>query len=198
MHYTTDLERALGQAPRWYHYFLTPLVTAGPRAVLSHRFAAWFAKRGHRVIASAFKRLGLLTTGAEISQYARIGPGLRFPHPQGVVIGPGVIIEGDCTIFQSVTVGPRRADATLDDVPTLGVQTFLYAGARVLGRIRIGERTQVGPNCVVFTDLADGSTVLPPRPVVMEGLSFSLRDRDEAGSALDSAPDSTSVPEGAA
>ncbi len=51
--------------------------------------------------------------------------------------------------------------------------------ARVLGAISIGSRCQIGPNCVIFRDLPDGSTVLPPEPVVLEGLSFSLRFDDK-------------------
>ncbi|MEM7261041.1 MAG: serine acetyltransferase [Planctomycetota bacterium] len=178
MSYLVDLERALGRRPSWLHRVAMPFVNAGIRAALCFRIASFCARKKLRVGASLFKRIGQATTGAEISPWAHIGPGLRLPHPNGVVIGPGVRLDRDVTVFQRVTIGPRRADATFDDTPTVGPETFIYAGAAILGRVRIGERTQVGPNCVVFHDLSPGSTVLPPKPTVMDGLSFSLRSRD--------------------
>ena len=48
----------------------------------------------------------------------------------------------------------------------------------------IGARTQIGPNAVLYRDVPEGSTVLPPEPTVLEGLSFGLRfDCSEAAQA---------------
>lgn len=180
-----DLERAIGRRPAWYHAWLCPLVLPGVTAITCYRIARFFHLRRLRPFASCFKRLGSALTGAEISPAADLAGGFRLPHPTGVVIGPGVKTEGFCTVFQQVTLGARRADAWDSDSPTLGDQTFVYGGARVLGAIRVGERSQIGPNCVVFKSLADGSTVLPPEPRVLEGLSFSLRAGAEAAEPSD-------------
>lgn len=170
-----DLEQSIGRRPAWYHGWVCPLVYPGVTAIACYRIARFFYVRRVRWMSSLFKRLGWRLTGAEISPAADLAGGLRLPHPLGVVVGPGVRTEGTCTIFQSVTLGARRADAWDSDSPTLGDQTYIYGGARVLGAIRIGERSQIGPNCVVFKSLPDGSTVLPPEPRTFEGLSFSLR-----------------------
>jgi serine O-acetyltransferase len=90
-----------------------------------------------------------------------------------VVVGPEVTIKGNCTIFQDVVLGARTPAQT--DGPTLAPHTFIYPGARILGKVYIGARSQVGPNCVIYRDIPEGSTVLPPEPMVLEGLSFSCR-----------------------
>lgn len=170
-----DIEQSIGRPPKWRHLLVCPLVYPGVTAATCYRIARFFYQRRCGLMASLFKRLGWRLTGAEISPAADLAGGLRLPHPIGIVIGPGVRTEGTCTIFQSVTLGARRADAWDSDSPTLGPQTFVYGGARVLGSIRVGERSQIGPNCVVFKSLPDGTTVLPPEPRTFEGLSFSLR-----------------------
>lgn len=46
--------------------------------------------------------------GCFVHPSARIGPGLRLPHPNGVVIGSGVRIGARCTIYHQVTLGGAR------------------------------------------------------------------------------------------
>src|ERR1035437_7699815 len=39
----------------------------------------------------------------EIRCSAELGTGLLFPHPTGIVIGEGVVVEDNVTIYQNVT-----------------------------------------------------------------------------------------------
>ncbi len=156
----------------------------GLRACLAYRLAHIFwSAPGLRPFSWLFKRLGLALSGAEIHPAAAIGPGLHLPHPTGVVIGPTVVIDGPATVFQQVTLGPRGASGAPGSGPRLGPYASIYPGARVLGKIRIGARAQVGPNCVIYRSLPDGTTVLPPEPMVLEGLSFTLRFETEGEKA---------------
>src|SRR5690606_22745242 len=43
--------------------------------------------------------------GVYISTGAEIGPGVRFAHPTGVVIGSGAVVGRNVTIYQQVTIG---------------------------------------------------------------------------------------------
>ncbi len=173
--YMGDIARTYGKAPNLALAAMA-LAHVGLRAMLCYRLAN--ACRRHRLtrpLAALLKRIGRVVSGAEIHPAARIGPGVHLPHPAGIVIGPTVKIEGECTIFQHVTLGPRTTGDDPEDGPTLCKHVFVYPGAKILGKVRIGSRTQIGPNCVVFKDIPEGSTVLPPEPMVLEGLSFKLR-----------------------
>ena len=74
----------------------------------------------------------------------------------GIVIHRRVVIGDNCEIAQHVTIGGRSGHA---DVPVIGNQVFIGAGAKVLGPIRIGDGAIIGANAVVLKDV-------PPLAVV--------------------------------
>ena len=49
---------------------------------------------------------------------------------------------------------------------TVGVHSRIYAGAILLGPVRLGDHVQVGANALLEVDVPDGARVLPPRPRV--------------------------------
>jgi serine O-acetyltransferase len=187
--YRADLEKTWGSPPVFGRALVAPWCHAGVRAALLHRIAHRLHRGWLRPLAALLRRVSTALSGAEIHPAAAIGPGLHLPHPQGVVIGAGVVIDGPATIFQQVTLGPRGGPA--DECPRLGSFVAIYPGARVLGAIEIGARAQVGPNCVIYRSLPAGTTVLPPEPVVLEGLSFTLRFRSEGERAGEPSPAAT-------
>jgi serine O-acetyltransferase len=94
-----------------------------------------------------------------ISLQAEIGPGLCLIHPWNVLIGHAQI-GSHCLIFHEVTLG---TNANSDNAhPIIGHGVDIYVGARVLGRVRIGNDVKIGANCVVLTSVPDGATVAPP------------------------------------
>lgn len=99
--------------------------------------------------------------GCSIAGTARIGGGLILPHPQGIVIGPGVEIGERAWVFQNVTIGgggPKRPG-----VPTIGDDARVYAGAVIAGPVTLGDHVAVGANAVVSFDVAGHSFVSAPR-----------------------------------
>lgn len=160
--------------PSLWHVTLGPLVHPGLRAAVCYRIAHRLHRfRAVRPLACILKRVGRLVSGSDLHPEARLAGGLHLPHPIGVVVGPTVETLGPATIFQDVTIGARAGEGGRG--PRLGPYTFVYPGARILGGVEVGERTQVGPNCVIYHDLPPCSTVLPPEPRVLAGLTFSLR-----------------------
>jgi len=124
-------------------------------AVLRHRF--WSA-----------------VTGAAIPLGCRISGGLLLPHPNGVVIHPGVEIGPNCLIFQQVTLG---SGGPVPGVPFVGGHVDIGAGAKVLGGIVLAEHAKVGANAVLLCDLPAGATAVgiparvagaPPAPPPLE------------------------------
>ena len=107
--------------------------------------AAWLLKQPFRLVLHL-----------ELPNRARIGPGLLLEHPFNVFIGDGVQIGRDCTIFHEVTLG----EGPTPGLPTLGDGVVVFAGAKVFGGIAVGDRSEIGANCVVTRDV-------PPRSVVV-------------------------------
>ena len=108
---------------------------ANPGFVLAchYRLAHWAAGRGTlgRVIAVLVERRMLREFACQISAGAVIGPGLRLPHPLGVVVGRGVVIGSGATLYHGVTLGRRSAGEEL--YPRLGDGVVVYCGATLVG-----------------------------------------------------------------
>lgn len=97
----------------------------------------------------------------DISRSAKIGPGLLILHSGGIVVGP-VRIGCACTISHGVTLGGAgHGDGY--GLPTVGNQVFVAPGAKVFGKITIGDRVKIGANAVVHRDIqADAVVALAP------------------------------------
>lgn len=97
-------------------------------------------------------------TSCDISPRCEIGPGVFFPHPTGIVIGGGVILGRSVTVYQGVTLGRLRND-TKEEL-RIGDRVCLYAGAKILGNLKVGEDATVGANAVVLRDVPAQSTAV--------------------------------------
>lgn len=84
-----------------------------------------------------------------------IGPGLFIQHGFATVVAARSVGR-NCWINQQVTIGFTRAD----DRPAIGDDVFVYAGAKVLGDITIGNGARVGANAVVLTDVPERCTAI--------------------------------------
>lgn len=112
------------------------------RAVGWERISRWATRRLRREFGCFFQ------------PGARIGPGLRLPHPQGIVIGSGAIVGENCTIYHQVTLGAvRRGGSGDESYPTIGNGVTLFAGAKVIGPVHVDEGATVGANAVVNRDV---------------------------------------------
>ncbi|MGA8893440.1 MAG: serine acetyltransferase [Anaeromyxobacteraceae bacterium] len=115
-------------------------------------FLAWAVKQPFRMILHV-----------ELPFGARIGPGFAIFHPYNVLIGAHVEIGDECTLYHEVTLGGASGDRS----PRLGAHVVLFPGARVLGGVTIGERSEIGANCVV-------SRSVPPYSIVVAALPRTL------------------------
>lgn len=99
--------------------------------------------------------------GVFVSYRANIGDNLRLPHPVSIVIGDGVNIGSNVTIYQSVTLGGKViGDWEKNNYPTIGDGTVIFAGAVVIGKVKIGSNCVIGANSVVMSDLPDNSVAV--------------------------------------
>ncbi len=149
--------RSEGASPTYWLEAL--LFNNGFQAVVFYRLARWFKKNGIPFLGPAFARLGLLLTGVEISHAAEIGPGLMISHGTGIVIGGFAKVGSGVTLLHQVTLGSPSA-ARLTEMPTLEDGVFVGAGAKLIGKITVGQGAFIGVNAVVTRDIAPGSKVL--------------------------------------
>jgi serine O-acetyltransferase len=104
----------------------------------------------------AIKVLSLLQRtlcAVEIYYSAEIGENLLIVHGLGTVIGPGVLIGNNCTVYQNVTLGTKYD--TSKKKCRIGNDVIVYAGAKILGDISVGNNAVIGANSVVLTDVGD-------------------------------------------
>ena len=142
------------------------LSVAGARVVLLYRLGHALHHRGGAAGRLAAATLGWWSRhwyGCAISPEARLFGGLNLPHPQGIVIGPGVVVGRRAWVFHNVTIGPAHGVAGM---PSVGRHARIYAGAVLVGPVRVGDHVQISANALVEADVPDGARVLPPRPRV--------------------------------
>ena len=86
-----------------------------------------------------------------------IGKGSKFAYGGiGVVIHSRAVIGKDCMIGQNVTIGGKSG---WYEVPIIGDNVEIAAGARVIGPIRVGNNVIIGANAVVVKDVPDNCIV---------------------------------------
>lgn len=97
-------------------------------------------------------------SSCEIFFSADIADGLLVVHGLGTVIGPRVRCGRNLTIYQNCTVGAQYDTSRSN--PTLGDNVVIYAGAKVIGDINVGNDAVIGANSVVAKNVPSGAIVV--------------------------------------
>lgn len=154
-----DLEAALKNDPaansRAEVIFLYP----GFHAVVGYRLSNWLWHANYKFLARLLSRFTQIISGVDIHPGAEIGAGFFIDHAYGVVIGETAIVGNNVTIFHGVTLGGKDNIKTKRH-PTIGDNTMIGAGAKILGDITIGSNSIVGANSVVTRSFPDNSTIV--------------------------------------
>jgi serine O-acetyltransferase len=166
---TSDLWRhtgTLGVATFWGRFLSIPgfRYAALLRFYAYARTAVW-CQIGVRQLSVLVLRHYSIRYGIDISRDARIGSGLYIGHFGGIFVSGGVIIGDNCNISQGVTLGQQnRGERT--GCPVIGNNVYIAPGAKIIGRLKIGDFAAVGANAVVVNDVAPHTSVggIPARP----------------------------------
>ncbi|NJL27769.1 MAG: serine acetyltransferase [Thermoanaerobaculia bacterium] len=160
---------AIKSKPFPWYVLESLLFENGFQAVVLYRLAHFFKRRRIPMLGPFFTRLSQFLTGVEIAAGAEIGPGLMISHGMGIVVGQWARVGKNATFHQQVTLGARGL-GTLHDMPRLGDDVFIAAGAKLLGGITVGDGVFIGANAVVAQDVPAGARV-----VCDAGVRISLR-----------------------
>ena len=67
----------------------------------------------------------------------------------------GAKIGKNCTIYPGVTIGGKIGNGC----PTIGDNCFIGLGAKIIGKVNIGDNVIIAPNAVVVKNVASNSVV---------------------------------------
>lgn len=117
-------------------------------AVLLLRLAQFATSRSFWL----WRNLLIAKHGIDVGGGFFAGPGLRLPHPTGIVIGGGVRIGAGVRIYQNVTIGSSGRG-----YPSIGDNVVVYPNSVVVGDIEIGSGTVIGACSYVSKSQEAGS-----------------------------------------
>jgi serine O-acetyltransferase len=142
----------------------------GIHALICHRIAHFFYRRGLVLLPRLISQFSRFVTGIEIHPGAKIGEALFIDHGMGVVVGETAELGDNVTLYQGVTLGGTGKEKGKRH-PTIGDNVVIGAGAKVLGPIEIGPDARIGAGSVVLQPVPPGATVvgIPGRVVFHNG-----------------------------
>ncbi len=151
----------------------------GVQALLAHRIAHRFHRRGARLVPRVIVYATRALTGIEIHPGATIGGGFFIDHGSGVVIGETAEVGDGVTIYQGVTLGGTGEERGKRH-PTVGDFVTIGSGAKLLGPVRVEVGAKIGANTVVVSDVPAHATVVgnPGHIVRVEGRKQNRPDTD--------------------
>lgn len=88
----------------------------------------------------------------------RIGGGMTIWHGNSTIVFAEEIGE-NFTVYQQVTIG-RGKTINGKDIPTIGDNVTVYAGAIIVGGVHIGNGVSIGAGAVVVKDVPENAVVV--------------------------------------
>lgn len=143
----------------WHHFLWTPGFRYTFLLRLYQRLhACRWARFGVRQFVSLLLHHYSIRYGISISPDVSIGTGFYIGHYGGIVVNRDVVIGDNCNISQGVTLGQiNRGERA--GCPIIGNHVYIGPGAKIIGRIRIGDHAAIGANAVVIADVAESTSV---------------------------------------
>jgi len=167
-----------------------PLMCPAMLSCVMYRFqhAVWSYHGRFRLLVPILKAVLMILgrfveiyTGIWISPLAEIGSGLYIGHFGGVIVGE-IKMGSNCNLSPGVVLG-QAVRGPKQGRPTIGNRVYIAAGAKLFGRITIGDDVAIGANAVVTRSIPDRAVVVGiPAEVISYRGSFEYilyRDREE-------------------
>jgi len=131
----------------------------GFHAISAYRAAHQLWNSGRRTLARMLQSMISEALAVDIHPAASIGCGILLDHATSFVAGETSVIEDDVSILHEVTLGGTGKEHG-DRHPIVRSGVLIGAGAKILGRVIIGEGAKIGAGSVVLSDIAPHTTVV--------------------------------------
>lgn len=155
----------------WRHFLFTP----------GYKYTVWMRTCGYlRVQAWAKWLLYPLVKyillrcrykyGIVIPEYTVIGPGLFINRFGGIYINGDAIVGSNVNFTHGIMLGQQNRGALMGS-PIVGDRVFIAAGAKIIGRVTIGNGAVIGANAVVTRDVPENAVVggIPAKIISLKG-----------------------------
>jgi serine O-acetyltransferase len=140
-------------------------------ALVIYRFGRWrygidskWLRRPFSLIYRILYKIIQIITGIEFPCEVEVGKNFVIDHFGGIVVSGYARFGDNCRIRNGVVVGLSRADDPC--APQFGNNVDIGAGAKVLGRITVGDNVRIGANAVVLCDVPSNSIAVGVPAVV--------------------------------
>jgi serine O-acetyltransferase len=141
--------------------------------MLVYRFGRWrygvrpaVLRKILSFIYHAAHKLTQVLTGIDLPCEVIVGKNFVIDHFGGIIISGFAKFGDNCRIRDGVVVGLRRTDQIY--APDIGNNVDIGSGAKLLGRIKVGNNVLIGANAVVICDVPDNCIAVGvpavPRP----------------------------------
>jgi serine O-acetyltransferase len=98
-----------------------------------------------------------MKTGVDLYYSSEIGPGFNIQHGFDIVVGPRNKIGSNFIIHQGVTIGQGDVGSK-EDFATIGDNVVIFSGAKIVGKVRVGNNVKIAANAVLVSD-ADSDSI---------------------------------------
>ena len=164
-----DLEFFLDSDPAATSLEEIKIAYPGFKAIAIYRISHVLYNLGYKVQARYISEQAHSMTGIDIHPAAKISYPFFIDHGTGIVIGETSSIGKRAKIYQSVTLGAVSLSNAKElrgvvRHPQIGDDVTLYAGASLLGPIKIGNNVTIGSNVFLTEDVGDNIKVVIGKP----------------------------------
>jgi serine acetyltransferase len=112
-----------------------------------------------------WRRLLIALHACDFQPHCRIGPGLRMPHPLGILVGHGVL--GSNVVLQHhITLSAVTTNWDTGEPPGwfhVGDGVTVFTGSVIVGPVVIGDGAVIGANSLIVRDIPAGHIVIAGR-----------------------------------
>jgi len=183
---TADLLAIEERDPACHHLINPLLFYKGFHAISTYRIAHQFWKADRHSLALYLQSLASEAFGVDIHPAAEIGCGILLDHATSFVVGETAIIEDNVSILHEVTLGGTGKECG-NRHPVVRSGVLLGAGAKVLGRVEIGQNAKIGAGSVVLEDVSPNTTVagVPAKVMAENQINSPAEAMDQSLDSMD-------------
>ena len=145
------------------------LAYPGFKAIAIYRISHTLYELGYKIQARFISETAHSMTGIDIHPAANISHPFFIDHGTGIVIGQTSSIGKRVKLYQCVTLGAISLSNAKElrgvvRHPQVGNDVTIYAGASLLGAIKIGDNVTIGSNVFLTEDVPSNIKVVIGKP----------------------------------